>query len=350
MPAKKAIKTAKTTKSATIQLWHGENQSLLKIELARWLELFRSKYQGAQVKQFAYDEENNDALVAALHQALNSSNLFASKTFIVITDCLAADAKSDVGQLIEQACEQPPADLVLVMVENKKIAWSKPLAKLVKKAAEAGTVNVKEFLDLALVDLEKWIIARARERGGKFAPQAARILAQSVGNDFIALDNEIAKLAAWRTDAEVRAGDIELLVTPKLEEDVFGFIDAVGRRDMRTAQETLSRQFAQGVAPQSLIGLLAWQVRVLALVRESLDSTNKRLASREMAENLGLHPYVVTKALQQIPYYSVARIAWLYDELSGLDVKLKSTRTEPTVLFGLFLSKLSSLKPDSGKI
>ena len=350
MPAKKTIKTDKSAKTATIQLWYGENQSLLAIELNRWLELFRNKYPKAEVRRFAYTESNEAELATALHQALNSNNLFASKTFIAVTDCLAAEAKGEVGQLIEQACSQPPADLILVLIETKKIAWTKPLPKVIKKAAEAGMVKLKEYLDLPLVELERWVQTRAKERAGKFAPQATRILAQSVGNDFIALDNEIAKLIAWRGEEEVRSADIDLLVTPKLEEDVFAFIDAVGRRDMRAAQETLSRQFAQGVSPQSLIGLLAWHVRVLALVRQSLDATDKRLAARELAAELGLHPFVVTKALQQIPYYSAERIAWLYDELSNLDVKLKSTRTEPEVLFGLFLSKLSALKPSMSKV
>ena len=348
MPAKKAIKIVKTNKTATIQLWYGENQSLLAIELSKWLGLFRAKYPAALVRQFVYNEVNQSELAAALHQSINSNSFFASKTFIVITDCLAAEAKSEVGKLIEQACSQPPADLILVLIETKKIAWSKPLPKIIKKSAEAGAVKLKEYLELPLVEIERWIVTQAKERNGKFAPQATRILAQAVGNDFIALDNEIAKLIAWRGDEEVRSADIDLLVTPKLTEDVFAFIDAVGRRDMRAAQETLNRQFAQGVSPQSLIGLLAWHVRVLAIVRQSLDSTDKRLAARELAENLGLHPFVVTKALQQIPYYSAERVAWLYGELSSLDVKLKSTRTEPEVLFSLFLSKLSVLKPATG--
>lgn len=346
--AKKITASAnKTVKPAAVQLWHGENQSLLTIELAKWLELFRSKYPPAQVRQFEYNETKEPELAATLHQAINGGSLFDQKIFIVVTGILAAEAKSELGRLIEQACSQPAKELVLVLIENKKIAWTKPLAKVLKKAAEADNLKIKEYVNLSLQELERWIISRAQERGGKFAPGAARILAQALDNDFIALDNEIAKLAAWRQGEEIRAADVDLMVAPKLHDDVFAFIDAVGRRDTRAAQETLTRQFSMGTSPQSLIGLLAWHVRVLALVRRSLDAATKRSGSRELAQELGLHPFVVTKALQQIPYYSGERIAWLYDELSTLDVKLKSSRTDPEVLFGLFLSKLSTLKPSA---
>lgn len=329
---------------ATNQLWYGENQSLLSVELAHWVDLFRAKYTGAEVKRFEYSEANESELTVALHQAVNGGSLFTKKVFLIIYNALSAELKSEFGNLIQQACGQKSADYVLVLVENKKVAWSKPLPKALKKIEDSGTLKLKEYLNLSLIDLEKWIVTRVREEGGKFAPQAVRQLAQSLNNDFFALSNEISKLIAWRSGEEVCVADVDLFVAPKLVDDVFAFIDAVGRRDIPQAQATLARQFEQGTSPQSLIGLLAWHVRVLALVRQALDNSSQRAAARELATELGLHPFVVTKTLQQIPYYSAEKISWLYSELSDLDIKLKSTRTDPQVLFGMFLSKLSTLR------
>ena len=344
MPARK--KTPATgTKSSTIQLWYGENQSLLAVELAKWIELFRAKYPTAQVRRFEYSAATESELVAGLHQVTHSSGFFAQKILVVLNGTLAVDAKGELGQLIIGICSAPSIDLVLILAESKKIAWTKPLPKAFKKLAQTNELTLREFVNLTPLELEKWILAQARAAGGRFAPGAARLLGQALDNDFFALRNEIEKLTAYRGEEEIRAADIDLLVAPKIQEDVFAFIDAVGRRDARAAQVTLARQFAQGVSPQSLIGLLAWHVRVLALVRQALDNNSQRASARELAQELGLHPFVVTKTLQQIPYYSPGRIAWLYGELSGLDVKLKSTPTDPQVLFGLFLSKLSTLRP-----
>jgi DNA polymerase-3 subunit delta len=112
---------------------------------------------------------------------------------------------------------------------------------------------------------------------------------------------------------------------------------------MRAATAALNKQFDQGVSPQQLVGLLAWHLRVLTGVRLALDEATGRPQARELADQLGLHPFVVTKALQQIPYYSAERLTWLYGELSNLDVALKTSQADPEVLFGLFLSKLATL-------
>jgi len=339
MPAKQ-ITTKEPAKSATNQLWYGENQSLIEVELKKWLELFRAKYPHAEVKRFEYGANTEPELTAALHQALKGNSLFAKKTFLVIINALAAEAKSDLAELIRRACAQASPDYILVLVEGKKVVWSKPLPKALKQLADVGLLKLREFMPLSLIELEKWIGSKVREQGGLIASAAARLLAQAVDNDFIALENEIAKLIAYRQNEEIRAVDVTSLVTPKLKEDTFAFIEAVGRRDMSAAQTALLRQLQQGVSPQNLIGLLAWHVRVLALVRQALDAGHKSAGARELAAETGLHPYVVTRALQQIPYYSSARIAWLYSELSELDIKLKSTATDPQALFGLFLSKL----------
>ncbi|MDZ4229653.1 MAG: DNA polymerase III subunit delta, partial [Candidatus Veblenbacteria bacterium] len=323
MPSrKKAVDTG--TKASTIQLWYGENQSLLEVELGKWVTLFRAKYPAAQVRRFEYVAGAEGELAQAVHQAVSGGGMFAQKILVVLSGALAVDAKSELGELLLNVCSAPPKDLVLVLAETKKVAWSKPLAKALKKLVEEGKLTLKEFANLSSQELEQWIVARAKEEGGKLGPSVARLLAQAVGNDFFALAQEIAKLTAYRGGEEVRAVDIDELVAPKLQDDVFVFLDAVGRRDLRAANQALARQFAQGASPQSLVGLLAWHVRVLALVREALDGSSKRAGSRELAQELGLHPFVVTKTLQQIPYYSTSRIAWLYDERSNLDVKLKS--------------------------
>lgn len=335
----------KSSHSATIQLWYGPNQSLLELELIKWLQLFRLKYPQALVRRFDYEAGREAEIAAALHQGLNSSSLFAQKIFISVRGALATDPKGELATLFEKVCFNPSPDLVLVLVESGKITWTKPLAKIFKKAESAGHLKTREFADMSLTELERWISARVNEQGGRIAPSAARQVAYALGNDFMALDTTIAKLLAWSGSNEISAADVDLLVTPKIEDDIFSFVEAVGRRDIGLAQKILSRQFSLGVNPQSLIGLLSWHVRVLALIRQALDSSGKKLPVRQLADDLGLHSFVVSKTLQQIPYYSTDRIAWFYNELSQLDIKLKSSRLEPEVLFSVFLSKLSVLKP-----
>ncbi len=344
MSVKKITKDIKPVLTSSIQLWHGENQSLLSVELVKWINIFRNKYPQAKVLQLDCEQSNETKIVEALHQIISGGSLFSQRILIVLHGVLTIDIKSQLAGLIEQAFMQKSSELVMILVENKKVLWSKALAKTFKKAAESGELKIKEFKNLSITDIELWILDKTKRSGGKISSSAARHLATVTGNDFWALDNQIAKLMAWRKGEEIIVADIDLLVSPKTEDDIFSFIEAVGRRDIRLAQWVLNRQFNAGTSPQSLVGLLAWQLRVLGLIRQALDNSQQRMTPKQLANTLNLHPFIISKALQQIPYYSAERIAWLYGELSSLDIRLKNSRTEPEVLFSLFLNKLNILK------
>jgi DNA polymerase-3 subunit delta len=330
-------------KLASIQLWYGENQSLLALEVARWQAEFRKRHPQATITLLEYTSGKAKEFMESLHSAVYGGGLFTEKRLIIIYDVLQAEAKSETVDLIKTLCQEPPAGVFILLIETEKVSWSKPFPSAIRKLDEEK-ITIREFGNLEPPELEKWIIARAKAEGGNMPSSAARLLAALVGNDFFKLSQEVPKLVAYRGKNEIKAADLDLLVTSTLQDDVFVFVEAVGKRDFKAASAALARQFEQGVTAQSLVGLLAWHLRVLTSVRFALDKAKTKLSSREIASELSLHPYVVTKALQQIPYYSQDRLVWLYSELSDLDVQLKTSRTAPEALFGLFLSKLATLK------
>jgi len=341
------IKKASTTdskKSSPIQLWYGDNKSMIQLEVQSWVDLFRDKYPQAKIVKLNYKVSEAGELLRDLNQAARGGGFFATKKLVILTDFLKVETKTDLSDLLKQLVASLPEDLVLLLIETGKVAWSKGLGATIKNAAEEKQVTLREFKNLDSSELEKWIEARVKKEGGKMASGVARLLSALVGNDFVKLTNEISKLVHYRQGADIRAVDLDTLVTSTMPEDIFVFIEAVGKRDFTAANVALEKQLAQDTSPQQIVAMLGWQLRVLMSVRTALDNTNSRPQARELAEGLGLHPYVVTKALQQIPYYSKGRLVQLYDDLSTLDVKLKSSRQSPKVLLAWFLGKLASLK------
>ena len=316
---------------------------MLALELERWVEEFRKKYPGALVTKLEYEKGEDAARAQAFHQAVYGGGLFAERRLVIARGFLKADSKGELAGEVRKFCQAPDAGTVLVLVEQDKLIWSKLFPKAMKELGDAGRLTLREFIPLAVTELERWVATRARQEGGKFGTGVARLLVAHVGGNIQTLAHEVAKLVAYRAGAEITAADIDHLVSPMVRDDVFAFIDAVGRRDLGGASKILTDQFNLGTSPQSLVGLLAWHFRVLASVRDALDRTQGKPTPRELAAELKLHPFVVAKALQHIPYYSATRIAGLYDELATLDLKLKSTRIDPQILFTVFLSKLASL-------
>ena len=340
----KKAPVSKDKKAASIQVWYGANQSLLTLELRHWHEEFSKRHPGAVFTRLTYEAKAEAELAQNVHQAAYGGGLFSDKRLVVLEGFFKAEAKGKLVEELKKILAEPPTGVFLVLIETGKVAWSKPLPTFVREQEQEGKLTVREFADLAPLELESWIMARGKSVGGKFTPPVARLLAAMVGGDFLQLEQEIAKLTAYRQGAEVKAADLDLLVRGKMQDDVFALVEAIGRRDFVRAQQVLQNQFALGTSPQSLVGLLAWHLRVLTGVRSVLDSGKGKRSSRELGQELGLHPFVVSRALQQIPYYSMERLTWLYGELSELDVKLKSTRVDSQTLFSVFLGKLATLR------
>lgn len=332
-----------------VQLWYGDDQAMLGLELARWVQEFHRKYPGAVVTKLGYAKGSEAELAQQFHQASYGGGLFADRRLVVAHGFLKAEPKGELAAEVRSFCESLPASTVVLFTEGERVVWSKSLAKLMREQADGGSVTIREFIPLSAPELEHWVVARATQEGGRLSPGVARLLVARVGGNVQSLAQEIAKLVSYRADAEVVVADIDMLVTAKVQDDVFVFLDAVGRRDLAGASVALANQFNVGTSPQSLVGLLAWHLRVLASVRDALDRASGKPTARELAVDLKLHPFVVSKALQQIPYYSSERITILYQELSVLDVQLKSARVDPQALFSVFLSRLASLRIGSAR-
>ncbi len=165
-----------------------------------------------------------------------------------------------------------------------------------------------------------------------------------VGENYFQLYNEVAKLVAYAKNRTISVEDVNLLVVPVGQDNAFAFTDAIARRDYAQALIVFKNQLEFGATPQSLLGLLTWQMRALVSVREQLDNSSVKPLAREISEQPGLHSFVVTKVLQQIPYYSRERLAWLYGELVDLDLKLKTSSQDPVVLFTIFLGRMGNEK------
>lgn len=344
--AQDKINKTNNTKPAgsAVHLWFGENESWLAVEIDRWRTEFKKRQTGALCLTLEYEAKKADDLYNEIKGVCYSGGLFVNTKLLILKNFLSSEAKSDLAELLLKVASQPTDGLYLLFIEEGKISWSKNLAKRFKDLVDKGLVKTKDYASLSPAELEKWIVDKVRLEGGKISANTARLFGSLVGNDFLQLNNDIAKLLALRGSNEIRTNDLDSLVSVQLKDDVFAFVEAIGKRRIPEALEILKRQFDQGVAVQSLLGMTAWHFRVLMSVRQLMDKSGNRLSSREVAQELKLHPFVVAKTLQQLPYYSAKSLAELYEELHDLDIRLKTSRLEPEVLFSLFLSRLSNLQ------
>ena len=89
-------------------------------------------------------------------------------------------------------------------------------------------VQVRSFAPLRREELKQWARERAARKGANLAPAAADLLAEYVGPNLWAMDNELEKLAVYRSAGEVvEAEDVEALTASLRESSVFDLVDAL---------------------------------------------------------------------------------------------------------------------------
>lgn len=124
---------------------------------------------------------------------------------------------------------------------------------------------------------------------------------------------ELQKLVAYvGSKGQVGRGEINLLVPESRESRVFALTDAVLARNREQSLYVLEELLRQGETPIGLVGLLAYQVRVVGLAKAALEEGTKPY---DVARTLKVHPFVAQKAVAQS-----RRFSW--EELYNLILKL----------------------------
>ena len=230
-----------------------------------------------------------------------------------------------------------PETTRLVFVEDTVLPAQHPVLQLAQRE-ERG--YVKRFDPPADGALPRWVEKRVNKHGGEIEPRAAHQLATVVGADLRLLDQEVVKLVTY-TNAErpiVRA-DVDAVVPYAQAAVVFDLVDALGRRDGRTAAQTLHRLLDAGEHPMGLLAMIVRQFRLLIQVKElKADGTT----SRDIAQALKLHPFPAGKLYNQATYFTAEQLEMVYRHLLDIDVAIKSGEIEAEVALDLLVAGLAA--------
>lgn len=193
--------------------------------------------------------------------------------------------------------------------------------KVVKAITRRGILV--EFPYLKGRQLEKWIVQRGNELGLEWERGALSYLIGRTGQGLERLEMELQKLAAYSQGAGcITQREIDSLVPESRESRVFALTDAVLAKNHERALHVLAGLLAQGETPIGLVGLLAYQVRTVALAKAALEQGT---TPQDIAGTLKVHPFVAQKAVAQSRRFSWDELYNLIKQLAVADLKLKST-------------------------
>jgi DNA polymerase III subunit delta len=219
---------------------------------------------------------------------------------------------------------------LLIVLVDEVLDTKSPLLK----AAEQHGKILQSMLPKGAA-IESWITRRAKSIGVSISAEAAALLANYIGNQLRLLANELDKLATYAGSGEtIGADDVRRLSAQAQEARIFDLTDALAARKRKTALDILHDLLSDGEPPLRLISTITSQVRSLLLVKEL---SQKGMRAAQIAETIGIAPFVADKALRQVGKFTPAQLEEAYRQLLATDAALKRSRLAPEMALDLLV-------------
>ena len=208
--------------------------------------------------------------------------------------------------------------------------------KLIKKIKEVG--EVKEFSNFDEREIASYIVKTVAEANLKISRDDAEFLVNYTRLDFANIKKELEKLILYCDEKKVIAReDIELLATRSLEYDVFSLTNELFGKNYSKLRVVYNSLVLKKEEPIFLLSLISGQLRIYYKVKVLL---NEHYSQKDIARELGVHPYRVQLAAQGIRNYSVDKIMKTLILAADYDKLLKSSYMDKYLILDLFINKL----------
>jgi len=210
---------------------------------------------------------------------------------------------------------------IILIQEEGEINSKDPLFNFLKK-----NVKTQEFQLLQGQKLKNWVKKEFGKYSTEIEPRGVEILVNFVGNNLWQLSNEIRKLVAFKKNKKITTKDVEILVKPKIETDIFRTIDAIALKDKRKALTLLHKHLEKGDSHLYLLAMIGFQFRNLLAIKSGARPN--------------LHPYAIRKTIQQAKAFSLEELKKIYRKLFEADLKIKTGQLDPETALDVLITEL----------
>ena len=282
----------------------GDNRHKVRAEITSVIEAFVAQHGSLAVERF----EAAEAEVEQILSAVSSVSLLSPQKLIFIQDF---ETSKSLTERVEDLVEQTPADATL-LIEIGKLDKRLAYGKFLKNNSD-----YREFGALSPQEVVGWVVESAKEKGGQIDRGTAQYLVDFIGVDQHRLSNELDKLTLF--DPQITRATVDQLSERQPSSTVFELLDAGFNGQQKRALSLYEEQRRQQVEPLAMIGMIGWQLHVLALVK-----TGKDKSAADIAKDAGVHPFVVQKSMGLARNMALSKLRQLVHHAVVLEEQMKS--------------------------
>jgi DNA polymerase-3 subunit delta len=283
-------------------------------KIGRALERLRARFEDGSISVLTAERvaDREAASGAEAVAACNALGLFGTEgSRLVVVEHVDRWKAADVDAVAAYLRDPAPAT-VLALLSGESVK-----TKLPELCAGAGTVL--RFDAPRPRDLPAWVREHFERRGARVVGDAAQALVEIVGDNPVALESEVDKIATWAAGAEIDRPQVEALAVPAAEETAWAVTDTWGARNLPALLEASERALEQEKPFVLALRLAAYVGRVRAVQTLADDGQG----APAIAKRLRMHEFPARKAMAHAQNYSRGELDAALVRLAELDAALK---------------------------
>jgi DNA polymerase-3 subunit delta len=229
--------------------------------------------------------------------------------------------------------EQPnPENVLIVYAPYEKLDERKKIVKTLKKKSDfvkLATPNEFNLIDFARRELARYQIS--------FHDHTVRSLVELTKQNMDNLYKELIKIRDYFGDASERELTLELmrdLVPQTIEDNVFLLTEALANKHVKMAYSVYLDLIKQKEEPIKLLVIIANQFRLFKQV-QLLQAQG--MYEKEIASELGVHPYRVKIAVGQARRFGADELDEIIGQLAEADLQIKTGQIDGQLALELFI-------------
>ena len=256
---------------------------------------------------------------------------FAERRLIVFEDTgLFKSASSDLAEYLKEM----PDTTSMIFVETEVDKRNK-LYKTVQSMGRAVELGRQDETTLI-----RWVAASMKREQKGIDERTIRYFLSKVGTDMENIQKELEKLFCYTMQKDhISIQDIEDICTTQITNQIFDMVNAVANKQQKKALQYYYDLLALKEPPMRILFLLARQFKLLLEVK---GMEQKGYGRKEIAEKVGISPFVVGKYQVQAKAFQTKELREIIEDSVETEESVKTGRLTDTLGVELFIVKYSS--------
>lgn len=259
------------------------------------------------------------------------TSLFDDEKNIIVKSCDFLDSKSKENlDLLEKYVNNPNPLTNVVFLFNNKVDERKKVVKLLKE--RNSFIYIKP---LNYKEINQKLINISKEKGYKLSESNASYITFASLNNYDIAYIQLEKIFLfYLKPCEILKSDLENLISSSLDDNNFKFIDAVIKKDVKSAMKLIKDFKLFKIEPIALITLLAREYRLILFTKDLLNNNYSKF---EILKKLSLLDWQLDKIINNSYNYTIIELEDKLADLLELDYKLKTNTIDKYLGLEMFV-------------